>query len=254
MRSSSFILQVWRYVFSLTVITLITAVFFLLRQVLDITLIALLYLIPLGMITAFWGLGPGIASALFSFLILNYFFIKPYYTLAVHQPTDLVILIIFLFVAVVISQLVGRMQAGLAAATARERESTQLYELSTALAGLHDDHAIVQVLTKQVQAVSQSEYVEIDISSTQTFSFHWPQINKPQGLPEIIIPIQSARNALGEIKLWKAGNFISSEGKRLLQTFATQGALALERSWLLEAESRAKVLEEIDHLKSVILS
>jgi len=40
---------------------------------------------------------------------------------------------IFLVVAVVISQLVGRMQASLLAATARERESTQLYELSIAL-------------------------------------------------------------------------------------------------------------------------
>jgi len=38
--------------------------------------------------------------------------------------------------------LVGRAQAGLAAATAREREATQLYELSTALAGLRNDHII----------------------------------------------------------------------------------------------------------------
>ena len=46
----------------------------------------------------------------------------------------------------------------------------------------------------------------------------------------------------------------ASREKRLLQTFASQGALALERAWLAQAESRARVLEESDKLKSAILS
>ena len=232
----------------------ITAIFFTLRDVLDTTLIALLYLIPLGMITAFWGLGPGITSALITFLTFNYFFIEPYYTFTVHQPTDVVILIVFLIVAVVISQLVGRAQAGLAAATAREREATQLYELSTALTGLHDDHAIAQILAKQVYAVLASEYVELNITGADPFTFQLPEISPPPRLPELIVPIQAARGVLGEIRLWRATPAISSSEKRLLQTFASQGALALERAGLAQAESRAKVLEESDRLKSAILS
>ena len=131
-------------------IALVTGILFTLREALDTTLVALLYLIPLGLITAYLGLGPGITSALTTFLTFNYFFIKPYYTFSVHRPTDVVILVIFLIVAIVISQLVGRMQVSLAAANAREREATRLYELSTALAGLHNDHAIAQILAKQV--------------------------------------------------------------------------------------------------------
>ena len=254
MRSSSFISGFWQYLFAIGVIVSITAIFFTLREVLDITLMALLYLIPLGMITAFWGLGPGIASALLSFLTLNYFFIPPYYTLAVHHSTDVVILVIFLVVAVVISQLVGRMQAGLAAATAREREATQLYELSTVLAGLHDDRTIVQVLAKQIQALSQGEYMELNITGAQVFAFHLPEIDPPTRPSELTVLIQAARSVLGEIKLWKAEPAISSEEKRLLQTFASQGALALERAWLVEAESRARVLEESNLLKSILLS
>ncbi len=42
--------------------------------------------------------------------------------------------------------------------------------------------------------------------------------------------------------------------KRLLETFASQGALALERARLVQAESRARVLEESDHLKPILLS
>src|ERR1043165_3106187 len=133
MRSSSLLTHFWQYVLAFLLIAIITAIFFVLRGVLDTTLVALLYLMPLGVITALWGLGPGITSALITFLTLNYFFIQPYYTLTVHQPTDVVILVVFLIVAVVISQLVGRAQAGLAAATAREREATRSEEHTSEL-------------------------------------------------------------------------------------------------------------------------
>jgi two-component system sensor histidine kinase KdpD len=254
MRISSLISRSGQYFLAIGSIASITVVFFTLREGLDTTLVALLYLIPLGLITAFWGLGPGITSALITFLAFNYFFIRPYYTLAVHRPADVVILMVFLVVAVVISQLVGRMQVSLLADTAREREATQLYELSTALTGLHNDHAIAQILAKQVQAVSQGEYVELNITGVESFSFHLPEASLPTRAAELNVPIQAARGVLGEILLWKASPAISLEEKRLLQTFASQGALALERARLAQAESRAKVLEESDHLKSILLS
>lgn len=251
---SSFFARVLQYLLSLGMVAIVTAIFFLLRDGLDTTIIALLYLIPIGIITAYWGLGPGITSALAVFLMFNYFFIRPYYTFTVHRPTDVVVLVVFLVVAVVISQLVGRAQAGLAAATAREREATQLFELSTALTGLHDDRAIAQILTKQIHAVLQGEYVELYILGTKSFEFHIPEAARPPRLPELVLSIQAARGVLGEIRLWRAGPAISSSEKRLLQTFASQGALALERAWLAQAESRAQVLEESDQLKSAILS
>jgi two-component system, OmpR family, sensor histidine kinase KdpD len=254
MRKCSFISQLWQYGFAFLLIAVVTAIFFVLRDVLETTLIALLYLIPLGMITAYWGLGPGITSALITFLAFNYFFIPPYYTLTVHRPADVVILVVFLIVAVVISQLVARAQAGLAAATAREREATQLYELSTAFTGLPDDHAIAQILAKQVYAVAEGEYVELSVTGPHPFEVQLPEIKPPARPPELIVRIEAARGYLGEIRLWRAQPAISASEKRLFQTFASQGALALERAWLIQAESRTKVLEESDRLKSAILS
>ena len=72
MRSSSFLLRFWQYFLSIILIPSITAIFFALRDALDTTLVALLYLIPLGMITAFWGLVPGITGALITFLAFNF--------------------------------------------------------------------------------------------------------------------------------------------------------------------------------------
>jgi len=254
MRRYSVMTRSWHYLFAFTMIAAVTAILFALRGLLDTTLVALLYLIPLGLITALWGLGPGALSALVLFLTLNYFFIQPYYTFAVHRPTDVVILVVFLIVAVVISQLVGRAQAGLAAATARELEATQLYELSIALAGLHDDQAIVRTLARQVQDVSQGEYLELEIIENRPLIVRLPESGKPDRPPDMAVPVQAARGILGEIRLWRATPAMSPTEHRLLQTFASQGALALERAWLVQAESRARVLEESDHLKSAILS
>ena len=254
MQSSSFLSRLWKYVFALMLIASVTMVFFLLRDELNTTLVALLYLIPLGVITALWGLGPGITSALITFLTLNYFFIQPYYTFTVHQPADIVILVVFLMVAVVIGQLVGQAQAGLAAATAREREATQLYELSTALTGLQDEHAIGRILANQVHALAESDYLELHIIGTKPFVYRVPERNPPPRPPELIVPIEAARGVLGEIRLWRAEQAISSREQRLFQTFASQSALALERAWLARAESRARVLEESDRLKTAILS
>jgi K+-sensing histidine kinase KdpD len=165
-----------------------------------------------------------------------------------------VILVIFLIVAIVISQLVGRMQVSLAAATAREREATQLYELSTALAGLQDRRTIAEILAKQVQNVSQGEAVELNITGIPSLVIRLPEINQPPRPPEWVLPIQVAHTVLGEIQLWRVAPALTSGEKRLLQTFASQGALALERARLAQAESRARVLEESDRLKSAILS
>ncbi len=255
MRVAAFSSRFPGYVFAIGLVAVTTASFYIMRDALDTSLIALLLLIPVGLSTALWGLGPGITAAMSVFLSFNYFFIPPYYTLTVHRPSDVVVLLVFLFVAVVISQLVGRAQAGLAAATAREREATQLYELSTALSGVHGDQTIVHILIEYIQAIFAGECVKIEVASPQSFSLQLPADAAPPARPsELTLPIQAVRGVIGEIHVWRTAPAISSSERRLLQTFASQGALALERAALVQAESRAKVLEESDRFKSSLLS
>ena len=255
MRISSLISRSGKYFLAIGLIASITAVFFTMRDGLDTTLVALLYLIPLGLITAFWGLGHRHHQCVDYVPHVQLFFYSTLLHADSPSPRG----------RCHISGFFGRgggdqstcwadAKECLVAATAREREATQLYELSTALTGLHDDHAIAQILAKQVQAVSQGEYVKLNITGAEPFAFHLPETTPPTRSPEFTVPIQAARGILGEILLWKAAPAISSSEKRLLQTFASQGALALERARLAQAKSRAKVLEESDHLKSILLS
>lgn len=228
-----------------------TLVLHLLRDVLSTPTIALFFLLPVGA-SAMGGLGPGLAAAIGAFLAFNYFFIPPYFTLFVHQTQDVFALIVFFIVAVVISQLVGRTQTSRALAEAREREATHLYALSTALAGLREPEAIAATLAGHLQDVFDPEAIEITIPHPDG----GPPARcglPPSAAPTQRVPLATPRGSLGEIRLWRRAP-LSPANDRLLQAFASQGALAVERVALAQADTRAKVLEESDRLKTALLS
>src|SRR5512139_3186920 len=84
------------YFLTILATILTTLVLITLREGISPTIISLLYLLPVGLAAALWGIGPAAVAALLSFLALNYYFIPPYYSLTVHQTQDLLGLFIFL--------------------------------------------------------------------------------------------------------------------------------------------------------------
>jgi two-component system sensor histidine kinase KdpD len=244
-------------------------------QSINKTTIALIYLLPVGFSATLWGLLPGIAAAFASFLSFNYFFIQPLHTLTVHDTEDLIILFAFLVVATVISELVGRIKGNLASATAREREAVQLYELSKTLSGSTDEHMIAQALADKIGETLRPERVEVVFESDSlpngTISpERRPADTKPapplviavkeiisiptHSTKPLIIPVQTARSLLGEIRLWRIHPPFAAADERLVRTFASQSVLAVERVRAAEAARKARVLEESDKLKSSLLS
>jgi two-component system sensor histidine kinase KdpD len=223
---------------------------------LNTPIVALLYLLPVGVATSLGGLGLGSLASLLAFLAFNYFFISPYYTLAVHETQDLLVLAAFLGVAVVGSQLLGRMQANLALAKAREQETTALYELSTALTGLRSEEAIAQALAERLTEVSGASAVGLTFGAGSAAGtlLYPPGVARPGEPPLAALPLMTARGPFGEMRLWRAGPPLSAAEERVLRTFAGQGALALEHALLSQAEMQAKILAESDRMKSVLLS
>ncbi|HLF27692.1 MAG TPA: DUF4118 domain-containing protein [Anaerolineae bacterium] len=244
------------YLLAFFAAALTTVVLWILRDSLSTPIVALLYLLPVVLTTATWGFGPGVAAGLCAFLAFNFFFIPPYYTFAVHQARDLLALVVFLIVAIVISQLLGRARAGVAAATAREQETTSLYELSVSLTGQQDEQAIAHAIAEHLLETFRAEHVELLVQGKAGhFRIALPEpAAPPSERPLCITPLQTARGLQGEIRLWRDEPTIAPAEERLLRTFASQGALALERAHLAQAETRAKVLEESDRLKSALLS
>ena len=220
--------------------------------------VALLYLLPVGLSTAFWGLVPGLVAALGAFVAFNYFFLPPFFTLHVLHAEDLFALVVFLVVAVTMSRLVGRAESNLARAQAREHEAVHLHELTAALAGLHDDTSILQALAEHVLATFRGDVAQVSLQAEPGGALEVIAVpTSPASLesrPTIALPILGMRGMMGEIALWRAAGGLTPDEQRLLGTFSREAALAVERVGLAEAKSRAQALVQSDALKAAILS
>jgi K+-sensing histidine kinase KdpD/DNA-binding winged helix-turn-helix (wHTH) protein len=82
--------------------------------------VVLLYLPAVLAAATYCGLWPALAAAIASTLTYNYYFTAPYHTLLIHNPADVVTVVMLFLVAVVTSHLAGslRAQARLAASHA----------------------------------------------------------------------------------------------------------------------------------------
>ena len=255
----------WRYfarvaarsVLAVLLVAVMATPMILLEGSLTYSTVALLFLVPVGMAAILLGLAPGIIGAITAFLALNYFFTQPRFTLTVARTQDLLALAVFLVVAVSISQLVGRTQASLDEARSRERDVIHLYELMSTLAGHRNQDAVARTATSRIHDVFRPTALEVVI---QPDSRAKPQVFRaPEGFkivdqpPDEVIALMTPRGLLGELHLWHSRIQTPAE-ERLLNTFASQIALALERVILAQTETRAKVLEESDQLKSALLS
>jgi len=222
---------------------------------LAIQLIALIFLLPVLVSTVYFGLTAGVFASILAFLGFNFYFIQPYNTLAVHQTLDLITLLIFLMVSIIISQFIGRAREAAALAKSREREATLLYELISALSSLHDPQKIAQILAEHTLKAIQADRVEVSLkeSSNQITALQDPAEHNNLDIHQSVISIQTARSQEGEIHIWHQFT-LTPQTDRLLDAFANQAALTLERARLANNENKTKVLEESDRLKSSLLN
>ncbi len=199
------------------------------RATLGEAVIALLYLVPVGWVASRWGQGPGICTAVAAALCFDFFFIPPFLTFTVGSLEGWLVLIIFLVVAVVI---VGRIQSGLNQAKAHEREAIFMYELSMALAGSHTPELIGQILAEKLQQLYQAALVQVTIQQqggAKPVLTSSPQVRKLDRRPDRVVPMVAARGLMGEIWIWSLTLPLPAADNRLLNNFASQAALALER-------------------------
>src|SRR4029079_14290027 len=116
---------------SLTVATIAIAI---LQDGLGVPKPSSLYLVAVvatAIVSGTWG---AVLSSVASFLLYNFLFVDPRYTLTVAQPGELVNLVLLLFVGIVVGQLAALQRARAEEAIAREREARALFQVSHALA------------------------------------------------------------------------------------------------------------------------
>lgn len=119
----------------LIIFLLLSAAAIPLRDVLELTNIALVYQLVI-VIVAFWlGRVPAVFAALFGSLAFAYVFVPPVFSLAIPEVRNLVTTAVMLVVALLVGHLTASLKNQVEEIRARERQSRALYELARELTG-----------------------------------------------------------------------------------------------------------------------
>lgn len=256
-RVRSIFKEILQILLAVGIVALSAFILILLRSILSTSVVALLFLIPVVLSVSLLGRLAGTTASVLSFLIFNYFFISPYYTLRVNHAQDLLVLLVFLGVAMIIGGLILRSQQNLRRVEMRELEALQLYELGVELAGRIEVPDITRILAQKLSGLFPQENIEVDIQ-TEGMRSHIQEPEKGDHNSDeqiaIRVPISTANKQHGEIRIRNRTGRLKPDEERLIQTIASQGALALDRSILASQQTRTRILEESDKLKTAILS
>ena len=96
------------------------------------------YLLAVVVVAVVSGTTPAILTALFSFLIYDFLFIEPVFTLTVRDPGEWLNLLLLLVLGTVVGRLAGEQRDRAERALAREREARALFDISFAIASRRD--------------------------------------------------------------------------------------------------------------------
>lgn len=118
-----------------------------------------IYLIPVVIAATRWGLIPALVAAVCGVIATAFFFFPPYYSLFIRDPQEVIYLLLFVFVAVVVSQLATRLKRQLELARQREIDMRDLYAFSRRLAGAFDVTDIHAAVEDHLATVMQRKVV-----------------------------------------------------------------------------------------------
>jgi two-component system, OmpR family, sensor histidine kinase KdpD len=269
------------YVYSAVIVGLVTAVSGLaIRGRLAPPNLTMLYLLSVVIIALQWGRGPAILAAALGVFAFDFFFVEPRFSFAVGDTQYLLTFAGLLVVGMVISTLAGRAKEQAEAVRRREANTTALYALSNDLAAAGDLDSIVDAVTRHVASTfsrdaavllpqdgrlvsktATSFFLDENEFAVATYAF---QHGEPAGvgtdtLPGAsarYLPLKTAQKVVGVLAVRPAnrGTPLALEQRRLLQAFASQAALAIERANLADMERRLDVLRESERLQAALLN
>lgn len=244
--------------------------------------IALIFLIAVVFVGGRWGLVPALAAAFSSHFLINYFYVKPYFFFTLNQATDVINLLLFLMAAIMVALFSSHTRAYAQAAVKREKRTQALYQLQRLTAENHSHfealRTIHDALRNQFEMdvaffrppradsdIPVAEYpvdVQLDDASREALRLCWRDaittgVGGPysRGVDWRFEPMFSPSGVIGVVgvKVPLLLTIDSSFG-RLLSAVADQCAAIIQRIALTRKMEEAKISEEKEKLRSLLLS
>ena len=145
--------------FTLGLVAALTAILFVIVWESGLAHGSIVYLIPVVIAATRWGIVPALVAAVCGLLASAYFFYPPAYSFRVKEPQEVVDLVLFIFVAVAVSQLANRLKRQLEMARQREIDLRDLYAFSRRLAVAFDVSDIHAAIEDHLASIMQRNVV-----------------------------------------------------------------------------------------------
>ncbi len=245
--------------------------------------IVMLYLLGVVLMARRFGYVPSLVTAALSVAAVDFFFTAPYFSLAVADSRYLMTFVILLFVAFVISNLTERIRRDGAAAHARELRTAKLYAMSRGLSSSGSSAEIVEVAQRHLGeafgggvailltgesgrlslALATAEQMpELDAgvlaraAELSTLGVAAPPAGYLIATGERLLPLSTGSRDLGMLVVRPPAPdpFVSRTNRDLLDAFANQIVLAIERSRLADDAQRAQLEVQRERLRNALLS
>lgn len=199
--------------------------------------LSLVFLAPVILVAMRYGMRLAIYAAILSFLIYNFLFTTPLYTLTVAEEGDLATLTFFLFFAVISGHLTARFRnASQATDLALSRLNT-LYDFSRAMISAITREDIKNALEHHLSALSDT-FIRISLERPEGGN-NWLSLEDP-------------RLTTGGIWIEKSG--FDPQHLELARNLCEQAAGALVREQLGNELKSAQFINEQERLRSALLS
>jgi two-component system, OmpR family, sensor histidine kinase KdpD len=243
-----------------------TAVGTLILPLLSVTDVAMLFLLAVGLVASRFGRGPSMVAAFLSIALFDFFFVPPRFTFAVADLHYVLTFGVMLVTALAISTVASRLREHADAALARERRTATLYAMSHELLTATSEGVLADVIARhgreafsaQVQILLRDAGGQMSPPAGATAGFALDQhaqataqwsfdlwqaagigtANFPD-VPLLFLPLVGAGGRLGVLAVRPDDPtpFRKPAVRQVLETFAGQAAVAVERVRAMRAEA-----------------
>jgi two-component system sensor histidine kinase KdpD len=245
-----------------------------LRSHLSVSTAALVLVIPVVVGSAIGGFVAGIFSVSAGFLVYDYGYIPPFKTLYVGTPQNWTALAVYVIVMLLVARVVASLDSSRDEAQRNEDATHRLSELSELLVGDRPLDDLLETIVTTVHdvfdipgvslLVLEEGSLEVAACAGESLSDQELRRLSPEsGLPISVGTIPGPPNQLRTIALAASGRAVgilalrglptSETDLAVLNTFANDAALALERAQLREQALRSQLLEEVDRFRQSLM-
>jgi two-component system sensor histidine kinase KdpD len=237
----------------------------------------MVFLLAVVLLALFVGRGPVFLAGAASALVWNYFFLPPRFTFTIASVEDALLFGLYFVVAIVLGQLVARIRTQELAERQREERATALYQLSRELAqaGTRDEvvwqliaevtrvfHAPANVVLPDRHGLAAHPDGPLALSDKERHVAEWAFLHRQAagrftdnlpGAEALHLPLTTERSVLGVLSLSPTGKTFTLAQRDLLEAYARQAALVLDRVALRAAAEQSKLVAESERLSNTLL-